>query len=85
MWPFRRKPTIVPRVEVLNLQPRDFLVIQTRERMPAEAVDEMLNRFAEFTGIDRKRVIVVYNASLKVLREGEHPPPPVIVEPGRRY
>lgn len=83
MWPFRRKPTVVPRVEVLNLQPGDFLVFETRERLSKDMAERIREQFAEFTGMDGKRLIVVHNATLKVLREGEPPPPPVILNPGR--
>lgn len=84
MWPFQKR-TVLPRVEVLNLQPGDFLVIETRERIPPMAVEAMREQLSTFTGVDERRVIVVYNASLKVLRQGDPPPPPVIIEPATEF
>lgn len=81
MWPFRPKP--LGRVAVLELRPNDRVVMETSHRLTNSRASEVREDLAETLGIDVDRVLIVYNATLKVLREGEPPPPPVILDPGR--
>lgn len=83
MWPFRRNATQPADVRVLWLAPDDRLVIETRERITKSQAHDIKASVVDSLGIDADRVIVVANATLSVLREGEPPPPPVILSPGR--
>ena len=77
---FRRMP--LAQVEVLTLRPDDRIVIETLERIAPKHLDEMRRQAAQAVGVDETRVIIVYNATLKVLRHGDPPPPPLIIAPG---
>ena len=79
----RRKPYTLPRIAVLDLTPNDRIVVEMHERVSDDDADSIREGLAEILGIDGARVLVVYNATLKVLREGEPPPPRVILNPGR--
>jgi len=83
MWPFKAKP--LGRVAVLELRPNDRVVLETTQLLYDDEPTSIREDLAEALGIDSDRVLIVYNATLKVLREGDPPPPPIILAPGRRY
>jgi hypothetical protein len=64
---------------VLELRPRDRVVVYAHTRVSADEANYVRRRLADVLDIDDRRVVVVYNATLAVLREGEPPPPPVIL------
>jgi hypothetical protein len=70
-------------VVILALAPNDRLVVETATRVTTEEAERIRDWTADFAGVAPQRVLVIYNATLKVLREAEPPPPPVIMPPGR--
>lgn len=79
---FRRRKRF-ENVVMLTLGPNDRLVVETAERLSEHQLEMVREHLALFAKVDKDRVLIVYNATLKVLREGEPPPPPVILDPGR--
>lgn len=77
----RKQPSPIPSVEVLDLRPGDTLIVEVHERLTIAAATEIRRQFLDYFG-EATRIVVVQNASLKVLREGDPPPPPVIMAPG---
>lgn len=76
---FRNKPDDpTRRVEVLELRPSDTLVVEVHEWVTRAQADHVRQQFTDYFGKET-RIIVVQNASLKVLREGDPPPPPVVI------
>lgn len=80
-WLGRKPERVVPRVEVLTLRPGDRLVVETPEQISRAVASEIRQSMAEFAGIAPERVLVVVNATVRVLREGSPPPPLVRLEP----
>jgi hypothetical protein len=81
MWPFRRR--LIPRAEVIEIRPGDRIILEWRERLTRDMIDAVREQASKAFGVEVNRVIVVQNATVKVLRAGDPPPPPVIVAPGR--
>jgi hypothetical protein len=81
MWPFNRP--IVTEVKVVEIRPGDRLVVECPDRVPEDYALEVRRYLAEFFGIDEARILVISNATVKVLREGDPPPPPVILSLGQ--
>jgi len=81
MWPFNRP--IVTDVKVVEIRPGDRLVVECPDRVPEDCAVDVRRYLAEFFGIDEGRILVISNVTLKVFREGEPPPPRVMLSPGR--
>lgn len=67
-------------VVMLTLGPNDRLVVETAERLSEGDVEMLREHLAHFAKVDTNRVLVVYNATVKVLREFDPPPPKVILQ-----
>jgi hypothetical protein len=72
----------ISRAEVLELRPRDRVVVYAHTRVSVDEACDLRLHLADVLNIDDRRVLVVHGATLAVLREGEPPPPPVILSAG---
>lgn len=79
MWPFRRTP--VTSVQVLELRPTDRVILECSDRVSTAVAGTIRNALASRLDIHESRILVISNATLRVVREADPPPPPVIMSP----
>jgi hypothetical protein len=66
----------------MELQPGDMIVLEFPGVLRRDHFDEIRRQASDAFGVDETRIVVVSNCKVSVLREGQPPPPPVVLSPG---
>lgn len=83
---FLRRPTPeIKDARLLDLRPDDRIVVEVSGRINVEQAKEIQGALACNLNVPFDQVIVIANGTLRILRDGDPPPPPVVYAPEARY